>query len=359
MKTVDKWISESDRAMDTSVWLRYEKVDCEYIAMLKCCVCAEFNEKLRGMRNYNPAFVVGSKNLRASSYKDHAATDMHKRAMLLFKKQSSADVTEYAPIAKALYKLDADTELKVKRKFDIAYLTAKENLAFSKMKPLCELEERHGVDLGQGYKNDLACATFVDYIAKEQQEILVRAPTSAKFFSLQADGSMDAGNVENELYLALYFDPYAKDGKVHVCNRFLSVRHPKHSTAEGLFECFQKAVSHVGIVDWEDKLVGFGCDGASVNIAAGGLRGYLEQSVPWVVVFWCLAHQLEWSLKDALSGTLFSSIDNMLMRLYYLYNKSPKECRELEDVVDQLKECLEPMQMPTTGGDRPLRACGT
>ena len=64
-------------------------------------------------------------------------------------------------------------------------------------------------------------------------------------------------------------------------------------------------------------------------------------------------------MKDALSGTLFSSIDNMLMRLYYLYNKSPKKCRELEDVVDQLKECLEPMQMPTTGGDRPLRACGT
>ena len=79
--------------MDTSVWLRYDKVDREYVAALKCCVSAEFNEKLRGMRNYNPAFAVGSKNLRASSYKDHAATDMHKRALLLFKKQSSTDVT--------------------------------------------------------------------------------------------------------------------------------------------------------------------------------------------------------------------------------------------------------------------------
>ena len=73
---------------ETSMWQR-------------CCVSAEFNEKLRGMCNYNPAFVVGSKNLRASSYKDHAATDMHKRALLLFKKQSSTDVTEYALIAKA------------------------------------------------------------------------------------------------------------------------------------------------------------------------------------------------------------------------------------------------------------------
>ena len=53
------------------------------------------------------------------------------------------------------------------------------------------------------------------------------------------------------------------------------------------------------------------------------------------------------------------SLDNMLMRLHYLYNKFPTKCHELEDVVAELKECLEPMQMPTTGGDRPLRACGT
>ena len=78
-----------------AVWLR------ETSKWQRCCVSAEFNEKLRGMCNYNPAFVVSSKNLRESSYKDHAATDMHKRALLLFKKQTSTDVTEYAPIAKA------------------------------------------------------------------------------------------------------------------------------------------------------------------------------------------------------------------------------------------------------------------
>ena len=73
------------------------------------------------MCNYSAAFIGRSKNLRASSFKDHAATDMHARAMLLFKKQSSSDVTEYAPIAKALHTLDADAESKIKRKFDIAF----------------------------------------------------------------------------------------------------------------------------------------------------------------------------------------------------------------------------------------------
>ena len=48
-------------------------------------------------------------------------------------------------------------------------LLSKENLAFTKMGALRKLEERHGVDLGQGCKNDKACASFVDYIADEQQ----------------------------------------------------------------------------------------------------------------------------------------------------------------------------------------------
>ena len=75
-------------------------------------------------------------------------------------------------------------------------------------------------------------------------------------------------------------------------------------------------------------------------------------------MFWCLAHRLELSLKDALGSTYFSVIDDMLMRIYYLYEKSPKKCVELADVVDELKQCLEESDMPTRG-NRPLRACGT
>ena len=51
VKTVQKWITESDREMSTSVWLKYmyEKADRDYVAMLKCSMCIQFNEKLRGM----------------------------------------------------------------------------------------------------------------------------------------------------------------------------------------------------------------------------------------------------------------------------------------------------------------------
>ena len=60
--------------------------------------------------------------------------------------------------------MDPASQLTVKRKFDVAFVIAKEHFPFTKMKLLCELEERHEVESGQGYKNNQACATFGEYI---------------------------------------------------------------------------------------------------------------------------------------------------------------------------------------------------
>ena len=56
-------------------------------------------------------------------------------------------------------------------------------------------------------------------------------------------------------------------------------------------------------------------------------------------MFWCLAHRLELAIKDALKSSLFSQIDEPLLRIYYLYEKAPKKCRELDRIVEELKEC--------------------
>ena len=81
-----------------------------------------------------------------------------------------------------LSSLDASSEQRLKKKFEIAYLLCKQSLAFTKMAPVCELEEKYGVDLGSGYKNDQACATFVSYIAQEQRQLLACAVAKAKIF---------------------------------------------------------------------------------------------------------------------------------------------------------------------------------
>ena len=83
---------------------------------------------------------------------------MHQHAMVLYKKsQSSGDVSAY--IAKALTPLDARTEERVRKKFEIVYLLVKENLLFIKMSPFCQLVEKHRFGLGARYKNDQAHAT--------------------------------------------------------------------------------------------------------------------------------------------------------------------------------------------------------
>ena len=142
----------------------------------KCAVCSHFKVKLESMRNYRSAFIDGTSNVHTSTFKEHATTDMHARAMALFKKQQSSSVFEYAPIVRALTNLPMDerSKARTKRKFEIAYTIAKEKLAFSKMKSLCELEELHGVDLGPGYKTITHVRHLSSiYIARDFQQQLV------------------------------------------------------------------------------------------------------------------------------------------------------------------------------------------
>ena len=37
-------------------------------------------------------------------------------------------------------------------------------MALAKMKTSCQLEERHGAQLGKEYNNEFSCSTFVKYI---------------------------------------------------------------------------------------------------------------------------------------------------------------------------------------------------
>ena len=49
-------------------------------------------------------------------------------------------------------------------------MLCKVGLAFTKMGAVCELEEKHGVDLETRYKNNQACATFIVYSPVPERE---------------------------------------------------------------------------------------------------------------------------------------------------------------------------------------------
>lgn len=84
---------------------------------------------------------------------------------------------------------------------------------------------------------------------------------------------------------------------------------------------------------FEKKLVGFAADGTSVNCGEEeGVIRILKGRQPWVIYVWCVAHHLELSLKDALQGTVFDDVDEVLLRLYNLYENSPKKPGQLREL---------------------------
>ena len=106
----------------------------------------------------------------------------------------------------------SDNERKRLRvKFGIAYFVATENLPFTKYPKICELETRHGVNLGTSYVNENAGKDFMHYITESRRQELKEKVANAKFFSLLLDGSMDAGNVDNEVFLAVWCDCNGSD----------------------------------------------------------------------------------------------------------------------------------------------------
>lgn len=105
---------------------------------------------------------------------------------------------------------------------------------------------------------------------------------------------------------------------------------------------------------FEKKLIGFGADGASTNSGEKSVViAILKNRQPWVIYVWCIAHRLELSLKDALNGTVFDDVDEVLLRLYYLYENSPKKLRQLCEIHNIYRKIFEFEE----GGIRPKRAC--
>ena len=150
-------------------------------------------------------------------------------------------------------------------RFDIAYLIAKENMAFVKM---------------------VLCANLKKGTAQEQRQGLVASLSRARFFGLKADGSIQTLET-SKTKSSVYCDPRAADGRVHVRSQKCFGQTPCRANAEGLFVCLKAGLDYMGVSDWEKKLIGFGCDGASVNMGACGLRGFLQASMPWIFFVLC------------------------------------------------------------------------
>lgn len=359
-----KWQSNYEREYQAISWLRYDvdKSDRRLVDTLWCEACRKNEDKIMSMKNYSDHWIKGSKNHKTSNVVDHANTDQHKAAMIHVKKASNQPITTYSPIARSLLNLD-ETTLK---RMEICYVIAKESMAFKKYPALYALGLRHDVDLGQAYKTKDSAKLFTHYIAESQRQNFISSlSASSRFFSFLMDGSTDAGNVEDELVVIMHSVHDAASETIKSCARFFSIEVPNRADSDGLLECLGESLKMLGITNLDKAnvlgtkpiLIGGGTDGASVNISnQNGMKGKIQKELPWIFWAWCFAHRLELACKDSLSSGLFADIAEMLLRLYYLYQKSPKKSKELADIVSNLKEVFE---FPKGGGNIPVRSQGS
>ena len=173
------------------------------------------------------------------------------------------------------------------------------------------------------------------------------------------DGSTDTGNIDNELFLVLWCDVDGRDERVHTRMSLFTFSRPQAVTGKGLFDCMQGALGRLGIAAINPEackfLVGIGTDGASANIAAAGMKGLVEKELPWGFLDVVLGSQARVGCQGCNQTHSFDLIEEMLLRLHYVYERSPKKCRQLEEIIANLKQCL----VFDDAGVRPVRASGS
>ena len=75
------------------------------------------------------------------------------------------------------------------------------------------------------------------------------------------------------------------------------------------------------------------CDGVSVNMGAySHLGALIKENALWLALVHCLNHRIKLALQDAFENSVFFRIENLLMKLYYLYQNNPKCYRQLKNL---------------------------
>lgn len=172
--------------------------------------------------------------------------------------------------------------------------------------------------------NTESAKEFFKHISEVEREKLANDIKTANFISVLSDGSTDSAIKEQELF----YVRYVINGVPNV--KFVAAIHVEKPDAKSIYDGMKRAVTDYLKVPWNtwmSKLVGLGCDGASVMTGVkGGLGALLRTDSPTVYTVHCLAHRLELAYKDSskgaakmLHGKLF---DTMMIGLYYFYHRS-------------------------------------
>ena len=100
---------------------------------------------------------------------------------------------------------------------------------------------------------------------------------------------------------------------------FFALQKVEYATSAGVLARIKNAFQNHNIDALKEQTVGLGADGAAVSF---GVRGgvatlmKMQDGIDWLIPVHCVSHQLEMSIVDALKSTVFSEMDEMLVKIY-------------------------------------------
>ena len=148
----EKWQREFNHDYQMLLWLRYDahKTDRSLVDTLWCLPDLQredpIYEELRGRMGVGVDKPTSSNILDHSKGEQHAACMAHMRANST--RAQHRLVESFTPIARALLVLDDWEKERMKQKFEICYILAREGIAFLKYASFHALVEHQGVEIG-------------------------------------------------------------------------------------------------------------------------------------------------------------------------------------------------------------------
>ena len=144
------------------------------------------------------SWIDRSTNHKTSNIIHYASSDQHKMAMMHLREdrirtQVSPLRVTYTTIAQSILlpTLDPTTKERIKRKFD--FILAKENLLFTKLVVIHDLQEQHVAFLTRlQVMLIFSCTT----LQKVNDKVFHQSLSSTKFYSILTDASTDKGRIE-------------------------------------------------------------------------------------------------------------------------------------------------------------------
>ncbi|MCO5565151.1 hypothetical protein L7F22_018824 [Adiantum nelumboides] len=267
----------------------------------------------------------GSINVQMSALTDHAKTNAHKLASY---QCGAKKISITETIGKRKDKADRASRIL----FSAAYQVAKHDMSFCTFEHNLELLQVSNCDCVplEMYRNDKACAMFVQYISESILKSQIAKIKLSPFFSLMLDESTDIGSKQNLIVYVSFLDNHEP------MTMFLGLIELENSTSSCLFET---CIDFLGKYELDiSKMICFGSDGASTMIGSRiGVSTRLKRENPFMTNIHCIAHRSSLCLADAVKEfPIAQELDACMNSLASLFSRSALRTKALENLQVEL-----------------------